>query len=152
MPSTNSLLERLKKDYPALQFTASDNFEWDAAEKRILFDPSNELAAERLLHEVGHAQLAHETFQKDVELIALERSAWELAKTLLGPRYSVQFSADVIEDDLDTYRDWLHARSSCPNCDATGLQTRKHTYRCVACSHTWKVNDARSCGLKRYSI
>lgn len=150
-PSINSLIDKLRLNYPDLRFTASDSFEWNVAEKQVLFDPNDDLGIERLLHEVGHAQLQHEGFHKDVDLIAMERAAWELAKTDIGPKFDVRIPADVIEDDLDTYRGWLHARSTCPECESTGLQIKRHTYKCLACSKNWRVNDARTCELRRYT-
>ncbi len=150
MPSTNSLLERLRKDFPAINFVPDESFEWDAKNNTIHIALDDEHFAERCLHEVGHALLKHSNYDKDIDLIALERDAWEVAKTKLASIYSVDVSADTIQDDLDTYRDWLHARSSCPECTAVGIQTKKHEYRCLACRTTWRVNDARVCSLRRY--
>ncbi|MCY1379960.1 hypothetical protein D9M68_895230 [compost metagenome] len=82
----------------------------------------------------------------------MERDAWRYAKEKLGSNYKVTITDTVIQDSLDTYRDWLHARSTCPNCQATGMQNRKRHYRCIACQHVWRVNDARICGLRRYSL
>ena len=59
---------------------------------------------------------------------------------------------EVIQEHLDTYRDWLHARSICPSCTANGYQISSHTYECPACLHTWRVNEARICALRRYSL
>ena len=69
----------------------------------------------------------------------------------LNPNEITYVVEDFIEEHLDTYRDWLHARSSCPDCTATGYQTDASTYACPACSHTWRVNEARICQLRRYS-
>jgi hypothetical protein len=32
------------------------------------------------------------------------------------------------------------------------LQSKHLEYRCVACGHHWKVNEARVCALRRYLI
>lgn len=82
----------------------------------------------------------------------MERDAWNRAKTQLGPQYAVDIKDSAIEQALDSYRDWLHARSTCPNCTATGFQTKKQHYSCLACGEKWRVNEARLCGLKRYSL
>ena len=151
MPSITSLINSLSGDFPHLVFTPANEFRWLPSAATIYYDTdSNDLAS--LLHEVAHGALGHTDYLRDVELIQLERDAWEHAKTKLAPRYSLTISNDAIEDALDTYRDWLHARSLCPVCSATGVQHRKNEYRCIACSTRWHVNDARTCMLRRYLI
>lgn len=148
MPSTH-LLAKLKTDFPAFQFTPSHEFRWAPEEMAIHYD---ETANDNptLLHELAHAILAHKEYAKDINLIELERNAWEYARTTLSPMYAVTVEEDIIQDSLDTYRDWLHARSTCPECDAIGMQTKKSSYKCIACGAQWKVNDARFCALRRY--
>jgi len=82
----------------------------------------------------------------------MEREAWSYASRQLGPAYGVAIADNDAETALDTYRDWLHARSTCPSCQAIGVQTSKHHYSCVACHEKWRVNDARICALRRYKI
>jgi hypothetical protein len=79
----------------------------------------------------------------------MERAAWEKAGEL-APTYEVTIQPDLVEQQLDTYRDWLHDRSVCPNCEANGVQTDVNHYRCLTCDDTWRVNDARRCALRRY--
>lgn len=151
MPSTDSLIEKLRQDFPDFHFQASTDFEWDSSSKTIRYNPEDDSYEPRLLHELSHAVLAHNTYDKDIDLIALERDAWQHARMELAPRYDIRIDADTIQDDMDTYRDWLHARSTCPKCESSGLQIKKHTYRCVSCSATWRVNEARVCALRRYA-
>jgi len=149
MPSTPSLLARLKGDYPQFQFTSADDFLWSPSEQTIYYGalPTGDSF---LLHELSHGILNHSGYRRDIELIAMERAAWDQA-SLLAPQYDRILDLELIEDTLDTYRDWLHARSSCPKCDATGLQTKKDTYHCPACNHGWRVNEARVCALRRFN-
>lgn len=149
MPSIRSLAAKLRTDYPALVFQESDIFEWSPPTKTISYDPHDSLATSRLLHELGHAKLQHTAYNRDIELIAHERDAWRHAKTILAPTYNVVIKDETIEDDMDTYRDWMHARSTCPHCGANGIQTDTRTYRCAVCRRTWQVNDARQNRLYR---
>jgi hypothetical protein len=151
MPSTTSLATSLQKDFPAFSFTASDKFRWSPQEKRIFYDASSDDTA-ALLHELAHALLMHVDYLKDIELIEMERDAWEYAATTLASKYETTISDTIVQDALDTYRDWLHARSTCPNCRATGVQTKKNQYKCVVCETHWRVNDARICALRRYTL
>lgn len=150
MQSMLSLLKQLETDHPEVNFIPGKEFHWSPDKQVVFYDLSGEPAL--LLHEVAHATLQHARYQKDVELIALEREAWEYAKEVLSPRYSMVIEEDLVQDALDTYRDWLHARSTCPQCSSAGLQIKKSTYRCVACHSTWQVNEARSCALRRYLV
>ncbi len=152
MPSTDSLLKQLKTAYPTLHFEEAEDFQWLPSSKTITYPLSDDTFEPRLLHEVSHALLEHTEYLRDVDLVAMERDAWQYARTTLAPLFDVQVTADDIQNDMDTYREWLHARSTCPACGANGLQTQQWHYRCLACAHVWKVNEARSCALRRYSI
>lgn len=149
--STASLITKLTANYPDFAFTASDEFRWSPKEKTIFYDQasSSELF---LLHELAHAILGHSEYSRDIELIELERSAWKYTKESLCKPYGIPIDDELVEDSLDTYRDWLHSRSTCPTCQSTGIETRKYEYRCIACGTLWKVNDARVCALRRRII
>lgn len=151
MPSTASFLPRITADHARYTFTPGDHFRWSADTHKITYDPTDTHAKEHILHELAHALLGHNDYDRDIELIGIERDAWQYAKDNLGPKYGVTIHEQTIQGSLDTYRDWLHARSTCPNCQATGLQYKKYHYRCIACRHIWRVNDSRLCGLRRYS-
>ncbi len=150
MHSTISLAARLSGDYPDLRFISGDEFRWDPEQKTIFYESTGEPAF--LLHELSHALLDHDDYLKDVRLLEMERDAWEHAIFSLAARYEVRITEDLAQDALDSYRDWLHARSRCPRCSATGIQIKKYLYRCIVCRETWKVNDARSCSLRRYPL
>lgn len=147
MPSTTLLANKLALEYPAFQFQPDETFRWSPPLRTIFYKESDDAAS--LLHELAHALLGHSTYVKDIGLIEMERDAWEHTRTL-ALKYAVEIPEDTIEDALDTYREWLHARSKCPNCNATGVQTRKNAYKCLACETLWRVNDARICALRRY--
>ena len=51
----------------------------------------------------------------------------ELAKIL--PKWD----EDFVQEKLDTYRDWLHAKSKCKKCGLTGYQTKDGKYHCPRC-------------------
>jgi hypothetical protein len=150
MLSITSLLASLKDTYPQFTFKPTDDFSWSAAEHTVYYNTSVKNAWVFLLHELAHGLLGHADYTRDIELLAMERQAWERAKTLAAD-YNLTIDDEVSESTLDSYRDWLHARSTCPNCTATGLQIKKHTYSCPACGTTWQVNEARTCALRRYS-
>jgi hypothetical protein len=105
-----------------------------------------------LIHELSHAILGHKAYKRDVELIEMECKAWDYARLVLAKKYDVTIHSDDIDEALDTYRDWLHARSTCPSCIATGIETDKHQYKCIVCGALWQVNEARICMLRRRVI
>ena len=150
MRSMSSLIHKLKTDYPDIIFFETDSFAWSPATHTVHYAPKIKNAPELLLHELSHAILDHHEYQRDIQLLAMETAAWEQAKKL-AEQYRSPLSEDVIQDHLDTYREWMHARSTCPECTATGYQTAQSEYSCPACAHQWRVNEARLCGLKRYA-
>lgn len=150
MPSTISLISALRRDFPALHFAKGDTFHWSPDEQTVFYANTTDTAS--LLHEVAHAALGHGDYTYDIELIKMERAAWDYVVTALGPTYLVTIDGEQIEAMMDTYRDWLHDRSRCPSCEATGMQTEAKCYTCLACNSSWRVNEARACALRRYIL
>lgn len=151
MPSISSLVNKLRSDFGQFTFTPGDAFHWSPTDSTVYYITTSDDTA-TLLHELAHAALGHKSYTKDITLLEMEREAWAHASRHLGPAYQVPINEDTVEASLDTYRDWLHARSTCPNCQAIGVQTSKHHYGCVACHAKWRVNDARICALRRYKV
>ena len=149
MQSIPSLIKSLAKNSPTLSFHETDHFSWDPGSKTIHYDSESPQAIPYLLHEYGHALLDHHGYSRDITLIAMERDAWKRALEIAA-EHEVAVSSEVIESSMDTYRDWMHARSQCPTCGATGIQTRERAYTCVSCQEVWRVNEARTCALRRY--
>lgn len=138
------VLEQLQAQFPHLIYTAGAAFAWSPATGEIRYgNPDDPHAAWSLLHETAHALLAHRAYATDLELLLLETAAWKRAEGLAGS-LEIAIDQDHIEDCLDTYRDWLHARSRCPRCNTAGLQYCRE-YRCFNCHARWQVTEARFC-------
>ena len=156
MEKITSLIHQLKNrslpDHLShLTFKQGEVFSWDHNACAITYNSSTPRASIYLLHEFGHALLGHRLFNVDIDLIKMERQAWDKAKQL-APDYGIDIPEDVVESNLNTYRDWLHSRSLCPTCNATGVQIANKEYSCVSCASSWAVNEARTCLLRRHII
>lgn len=151
MPSIKSLVRKLETDFPDFTFIVAEDFLWTPATSTVSYNPSIENAEQMLLHELSHGILGHSTYARDIELLTLESAAWAKAREI-ATNYDSVITEQVAEDNIDTYREWLHARSTCPECTATGVQVKESVYECPACTNSWRVNEARLCGLKRYRI
>jgi len=152
-PKINSVFKRIVSDFLSLTFEEGDNFHWSASRRIITHPEISELDdLYQLLHEVGHANLNHDNYRSDAELIDMELAAWNYAAKKLAPRYGLTLSVDddIVQDSLDSYREWLHARSTCPECGSVGIEEAADNYSCFACRSKWSVNEARSCQLRRY--
>jgi len=141
------LLERIAVEYPDLEFIESAHFGWHAGRKHVSFkktgkNPNQNVWA--LLHELGHAILGHADYKYDIELLKLEAAAWEKAQAL-ADHYGLEIDENYMQDCLDTYRDWLHLRATCPGCFARGLQATERLYRCFNCRAEWSVTRSRLC-------
>ncbi len=141
-----TLLEQLQADFSEVQFVAGEQFFWSPKDQTVFYDANktNQAAHWALLHELSHGLLGHTTYKTDFELLQLEVAAWHKAEALAAS-YSLKIDENHIQDCLDTYRDWLHARSECPACTEHGLQTNSTTYTCLNCHTEWKVSSARFC-------
>jgi hypothetical protein len=131
---------RLAKDFADISFEPGAQDHWSPRKNTITYKidvPLRQLQFS-LLHELAHAQLGHTNYRSDFELLKLESEAWQLAATL-GKKYGVEITQDHIQNCLDTYRDWLHARSTCPACGLNALQSDPFHYRCHNCRTQWSV-------------
>lgn len=146
-----SLIKSLSLHVPEVTFVQGDTFHWSPKDKTITYrqtDKSSDYDNWALIHEVGHAQLNHTTYTSDLQLLLMEVAAWEQATTtaaLLG----LKISQEHIQDCLDTYRDWLHQRSTCPTCSISALQVLADQYRCHNCNTEWQVTVSRFCRAYR---
>ena len=125
------LTEKLKKDYPDLRFKEGRKFAFRPP-RTIVIGPEEPGAELLLLHEVGHAISGHRDFDVDVKRLKMEVEAWEKARDLAN-NYELEFSEEVMETELDSYRDWLHQKSRCPACGLTRFETPDGQYHCPRC-------------------
>lgn len=149
--SMKKLLKELAQLLPDVTCVPGEAFCWSPGQQQIIYrhTPSpTELDEWALLHEAGHAFLNHQTYSSDLELLLLEVAAWEKAVET-GANLGIPIDPDHIQDCLDTYRDWLHQRSSCPVCLSTCLQISLTTYRCHNCTTEWRVSNSRFCRAYR---
>ena len=151
-PNNRELIDMLGTILPpGCRTVASESFYWSPRTKTLhyvqgrLNEPTGQAA---LLHEAGHAMLDHQSYQLDSELLTREVEAWEQARRL-APALGLSIDDNHIEDCLDTYREWLYARSTCPGCKTSGLQIDRATYSCVNCPTRWQVSPSRFCRAYR---
>ena len=140
---------RLRQYFPQFIFEESDDFYWSKKENTIFFDLNSSNFHLLILHELAHALLGHEDFWLDIELLKMETEAWDLVKNALTAQYGFCFNSNLAEQKLDTYRDWIHKRSLCPNCKVNGFQQRDLSYKCPACGTVWQNNDSRFKSLRQ---
>jgi hypothetical protein len=145
------LLEQLQNDFSKINFKASDRFQWSPEEKTIYFVENTKNAAWSLLHEAGHMLCKHTSYSNDLGLLRMEVEAWEKARQL-AEKYGHKIDEKHIDKCLDTYRDWLYKRSSCPSCTQAGVEHTTGHYRCINCGHLWKVSSERFCRPYRKTV
>ena len=141
----SQLITSLQTTYPDIAFVAGETFCWSPQTHEVMYNPQvlrTQRAAWSLLHETGHALLQHRDYSRDVELLQMEMAAWDKALEI-APQFDVTINPSHIQDCLDTYRDWLHARSVCPGCTTKSFQRSPSQYRCHNCHAVWNVSPAR---------
>lgn len=130
-----------------VQLESSDKFCWSPKSNTISYianDLNNTTGQWSLLHEAAHAKLNHQNYKTDFELLKLEVAAWKEA-SLLAMNLNMPIDEGYMQDCLDTYRDWLHQRSTCPTCGNAGLQHSSIKYQCHNCFTNWTVSESRFC-------
>ncbi|MDR0979841.1 MAG: hypothetical protein LBM12_01645 [Candidatus Nomurabacteria bacterium] len=143
-------MERLKADYPQFKWRIGARFRWRPATRTITVekwaknDRNGQKTAKSAgegyvgqkyalltLHELAHALLGHKDDSCDVLRLKCEAEAWEKVKSDLCGRYGVAWDEEFAQDNLDTYRAWLHKKSACPVCKQCRLQTKTGEYVCL---------------------
>jgi hypothetical protein len=147
------LLVKLRKTLPGISFEPGEAFFWSPEHSRVTYKRDSAEKPQHawaLLHEASHALLDHKNYQRDIELLLLEVAAWQKAKEL-AIQFEIEISEDHIQDCLDTYRDWLHQRATCPRCSTVSLQVSAREYSCHNCFASWSVSASRFCRPYRLS-
>jgi len=146
------MIKRVMADHPQFKFVGGQQFKWSPANGAIYFSQtdldSSPSGLWSLLHELGHALLGHKDFTSDIELIKIERAAWDKAIAVAGG-YGITIDPDHVEDCIDTYRGWLNQRSTCPACSQTSVQNESQEYTCLNCGSAWQVPRSQACRIVR---
>ncbi len=141
----DALVKVLDQRYPDITFIAGEVAHWSPANSQVVYvNEANETEVWTLFHELSHALLQHASYQNDVDLLQKEVAAWEQALGI-ALEYGVTISDQHIQTCLDSYRDWLHKRSTCPVCARHGVQSSLNAYNCLNCNTVWKVSSDRFC-------
>jgi len=148
----DSFVKLVTQDFPQFSFVGSNQFRWSSKDQEISYDESAKDPAGlwAFLHELGHGLLNHQEYHSDFGLLKLEVAAWQEAEQL-AEKYKLKIDKDHVQNCLDSYRDWLHRRSTCPNCGTHSVQTDDKSYRCFNCHSTWQVTTSRFCRPYRKS-
>ncbi len=143
-PMTNvPSIQQIADDYPQFNFRSADIFYWSPKNGCVcyiedqLFDLDGIF---QLLHELGHALLGHRYFNSSIHLLKIEAEAWQKA-TIVAKNYDLVIPQNTIESSLDSYRDWLHRRSVCPECESISVESDTNHYHCFTCGQDWTVPD-----------
>ncbi len=148
MPKKNlPSITAIAQAFPAITFAPNEEFYWSSQRQTVYY---NEQAVRtqsgifRLFHEIGHALCQHKRYTSGIQLVKLEAEAWEKAREI-AKTYNLIVEDALIEGCLDSYRDWLHLRSTCPRCQTVAIESKMNQYRCFNCFTNWKVpKDQRS--------
>lgn len=128
-----TFLAKIRSDYPEFRFKKGAKFSF-CPPKTIIIGPEEPDDASLLLHELGHALSGHIDFNTGAKRLKMEVEAWEKARELAS-KYDVKVDENKLENELDTYRDWLHKKSRCPRCGLTRFQTPDGNYHCPRCEN-----------------
>jgi len=141
-------------DFPEFSFVAGGYNMWSPAGRTITYDAKrlgSNTGKIGLIHELGHALLGHRIYKYDMELLAMELDAWDVARQL-APRYRLRINESHIAQCIATYDEWLSKRATCPDCRNFSLQKGRDQYQCFACGASWQVNWRKDRRVKRTAI
>ncbi len=149
-----ALSKQIFADFDHLTFARGETFVWSPNQQAIHYVPqalNQPRGIWSLLHEIGHAELAHTSYNDDFQLLIMEVEAWAKAKQIAA-NYEIDIDEEHIEQCLDSYRDWLHRRSRCLDCGVNSFQLDATTYSCHNCGCKWRVPASKICQVRRQRI
>lgn len=151
-PHISAILPELQQLYPMITFCVGEQFSWSPNQNTVTYyDDMTQPSSWALVHEVAHAALGHKHYKNDIDLLQHEVAAWATAQKI-GKRIGVDINVNHIQDCLDTYRDWIHKRATCPSCRVVSLQQDDLSYKCFNCQTIWKVPSSPLCRVVRVVI
>ena len=131
-----TFLAKIRGDYPEVRLVNGKRFSFRSPRTVVFVDTNKgsevDSAPLLLLHELGHFLTGKWDFKTEVERVKIEVMAWEKAREL-APSYGVFADEDLIEAELDSYREFLHQKSRCPDCGLTRFQTPDKIWHCPKC-------------------
>ena len=136
--NAKAFLLGLKEEYPSFSWRLGNRFKYRPP-KTIVIDEKSDAPwpyfALLALHELGHALSGHKDYKTDVERLRIESEAWQRAKREIESHknWGLEYNEDFAENELDSYRDWLHQKSKCKKCGLTRYQTADGIYHCPNC-------------------
>ena len=135
-PKHVRFISQIANDYPDFNYRVGEKFAFHPP-KTIILGPPQPNFALLALHELGHALCKHKTYNTHVKRLKIESEAWQMAKTITEnhPEYGISYDPEFAEDQLDSYRDWLHTKSKCKKCGLTRFQTPDGDYHCPRCDY-----------------
>ena len=127
---------QLEQDFPQFSWRKGTRFRfWPPRtiyyEKDLVVNEYNNYCLQ-LLHELGHAVLGHRDFRTDLDRLKMEVAAWEQARQFAA-QYNIYYDEELVQEQLDSYRGWLHGKSRCKKCGLTRYQTKDRKYHCPQC-------------------
>ena len=148
MPKTNlPSITVVIRDFPQLTLRESEDFYYSSRDKCVYYNKAHtqtEAGLFQLFHEIGHALSSHHHYDSGIQLLKMEAEAWKEAKAI-AQTYKLTIPDDLIEHCLNSYRDWLHLRSTCPTCKNIAIEEKLNCYHCFNCYQKWSVpTDQRS--------
>lgn len=146
-----ALLDKLTLEYDHINFEESENFSWSPKKNIIYYDSNSSHYEWSLLHEIGHVLCEHKDYKYDISLLKMEVEAWHKAVEL-SKKYDVKISQQHIEKCLDSYREWIYKRSSCPECTQAGIEKDTGKYQCINCGNKWTVSKQKFCRVYRKTV
>lgn len=142
----DNLVEKLRPVFPQFKFIAASQACWSPENQQVYYDagPEKKISIWGLLHELGHGVLGHRAYDTDIDLLQKEVAAWARARAIARD-FGIVIDETYAQNCLETYRNWLYKRSTCPECGAHGAQNENKQYYCLNCKARWNVSTSRFC-------
>lgn len=128
------VVQKIINDFSDLNFYIGNKF---------MFRPPNNIFLDKkivdnyallLLHEIGHALSKHRDYKTYFKLLDMETEAWEKAE-ILASKYGVFYDENLVQEHLDTYRDFLYTKTTCLYCGNYCLEGKNGKLFCPFCEN-----------------
>ena len=128
-----TFLAAVKNRFPTVRFVSGRKFLFRPP-KTIMIGPEEDGDELLLLHELGHFLSGHRNFGMNIERMMMEVEAWEKTRGLAA-EFGIEINEEIIEGELDSYREWIAQKSRCPKCGLARYETPDGQYHCPRCEN-----------------
>ena len=138
----NIIISKLENEF-SLNISPGEEYYYDSLSDTVFYikkEIYSVLGYSSFLHEASHAILGHINYKSELELLATETRAWELA-IKIAHTFDIKIPEKLISSSLESYESFALNRGLCPTCNRFIISSMSQ-YQCLFCNTKWSCSQS----------